>query len=133
MLFRSEGRLDNLTEYRLANAKEKLESAKLLLDAGKYKDSIGRSYYAIFTSLRAVLSKDGVDFSKHAGVIAYFQREYIKTGIFDKKYSKYVQSAFQIRNSCDYDDFFIASRQDAEEQYQKAEELYEEVKAFLEK
>ena len=128
-----EGRLDNLTEYRLANAKEKLESAKLLLDAGKYKDSIGRSYYAIFTSLRAVLSKDGVDFSKHAGVIAYFQREYIKTGIFDKKYSKYVQSAFQIRNSCDYDDFFIASRQDAEEQYQKAEELYEEVKAFLEK
>ena len=120
--------MDNLTEYRLANAKEKLESAKLLLDAGKYKDSIGRSYYAIFTSLRAVLSKDGVDFSKHAGVIAY-----IKTGIFDKKYSKYVQSAFQIRNSCDYDDFFIASRQDAEEQYQKAEELYEEVKAFLEK
>ena len=73
--------MDNLTEYRLANAKEKLESAKLLLDAGKYKDSIGRSYYAIFTSLRAVLSKDGVDFSKHAGVIAYFQREYIKTGI----------------------------------------------------
>ena len=110
--------MDNLTEYRLANAKEKLESAKLLLDAGKYKDSIGRSYYAIFTSLRAVLSKDGVDFSKHAGVIAYFQREYIKTGIFDKKYSKYVQSAFQIRNSCDYDDFFIAFRQDAEEQYQ---------------
>ena len=119
---------DEFEEY-----KEKLESAKLLLDAGKYKDSIGRSYYAIFTSLRAVLSKDGVDFSKHAGVIAYFQREYIKTGIFDKKYSKYVQSAFQIRNSCDYDDFFIASRQDAEEQYQKAEELYEEVKAFLEK
>ena len=68
-----------------------------------------------------------------AGEVAYFQREYIKTGIFDKKYSKYVQSVFQIRNSCDYDDFFIASRQDAEEQYQKAEELYEEVKAFLEK
>lgn len=35
--------MDNLTMYRLANAKEKLESAKLLLDAGKYKDSIGRS------------------------------------------------------------------------------------------
>lgn len=30
--------MDNLTEYRLANAKEKLESAKLLLDAGKYKE-----------------------------------------------------------------------------------------------
>ena len=51
----------------------------------------------------------------------------------NKKYSKYVQTAFQIRNSCDYDDFFIASKQDAEEQYEKATELYEEVKAFLEK
>ena len=39
--------MDNLTEYRLANAKEKLESAKLLLDAGKYKDSIGRSYQSM--------------------------------------------------------------------------------------
>ena len=45
--------LDTAKSFRLANAKEKLESAKLLLDAGKYKDSIGRSYYAIFTSLRA--------------------------------------------------------------------------------
>ena len=120
-------------QYRLENAKDKLESAKLLLDAGKYKDSIGRSYYAIFTSLRAVLARDGIDFSKHAGVIAYFQKEYVKTGIFEKKYSKYIQTAFQIRNSCDYDDFFIASKADAEEQYQKAVELYGAVKTFLEK
>lgn len=125
--------MDNLMQYRLENAKDKLESAKLLLDAGKYKDSIGRSYYAIFTSLRAVLAKDGIDFSKHAGVIAYFQKEYVKTGVFEKKYSKYIQTAFQIRNSCDYDDFFIASKVDAEEQYQKAVELYGAVKTFLEK
>ena len=101
------------------------------MDAGKYKDSIGRSYYAIFTSLRAVLSKDGVDFSKHAGVIAYFQREYIKTGIFDKKYSKYVQSVFQIRNSCDYDDFFIASKKDAENQLKNAKIFLSVVEDYL--
>ena len=50
--------MDDLVKYRLDNAKEKLESAKLLLDAGKYKDSIGRSYYAIFTAVRAVLARD---------------------------------------------------------------------------
>lgn len=62
--------------------------------------------YSIFTGVRAVLAKDGIDFKKHAGVIAYFQKEYIKTGEFDKKYSKYLQAAFQIRNNCDYSDFF---------------------------
>lgn len=97
--------MDDLIRYRLISAKEKLTSAKLLLDAGLYKDSVGRSYYSIFSSMRAVLAIRQVDFSKHAGVISYFQKEYIKTNIFDKKYSKYIQQAFQIRNGCDYDDF----------------------------
>lgn len=123
--------MDNLVNYRLDNAKEKLESAKLLLDGGKYRDSIGRSYYAIFTAVRAVLANDKVDFSKHSGVIAYFQKEYIKTGKFDVKYSRYLQTAFQIRNSCDYDDFFIASKQDAEEQYSRAMEFYKEIYKYL--
>lgn len=123
--------MDNLIKYRLDNAREKLESARLLLDAGKYRDSIGRSYYAIFTAVRAVLANDRVDFSKHAGVIGYFQKEYIKTGKFDIKFSRYLQTAFQIRNSCDYDDFFIASKQDAEEQYNRAVEFYEEISNYF--
>lgn len=125
--------MDSLISYRLDNAREKLQSAKLLLDAGKYRDSIGRSYYAVFTAVRAVLANDKVDFSKHSGVIAYFQKEYIKTGKFDVKYSRYLQTAFQIRNSCDYDDFFIASKQDAEEQYNRAMEFYNEICNYLRK
>lgn len=84
--------------------------------------------YSIFTGVRAVLAKDGIDFKKHAGVIAYFQKEYIKTGEFDKKYSKYLQAAFQIRNNCDYSDFFIVSREDAEEQYQHALEMLKNIR-----
>ena len=123
--------MDDLIRYRLISAKEKLTSAKLLLDAGLYKDSVGRSYYSIFSSMRAVLAIRQVDFSKHAGVLSYFQKEYIKTNIFDKKYSKYIQQAFQIRNGCDYDDFFIVSRQDAEEQYQRAEEILKVVQEYI--
>lgn len=91
-----------LMQHKLDSAKEKLESAKILLDNGNLKDSISRSYYAMFTSVRALLARDGVDFSKHAGVIAYFQKEYIKTGILDVKYSKYISQAFQVRNNADY-------------------------------
>ena len=73
--------MDDLIQYRLAMAVEKLISAKILMDAGQNKDSVGRSYYAIFSAVRAVLARDEVDFSKHAGVIAYFQKNYIQTGI----------------------------------------------------
>ena len=125
--------MDELMKYRLESAEDKLLSAKLLLEAGQYKDSIGRSYYSIFTVIRAVLASRQVDFSKHASVIAYFQKEYIKTEIFDKKYSKYLQQAFQIRNSCDYDDFYIVSKQDAQEQYDRATELLAVVGEYIEK
>ena len=98
-----------LIKYRLESARERLNSAEVLLASKSYKDSIGRSYYAMFTAVRALLAKDGVDYSKHAGVISYFQREYIKTQKFEKKYSKYLSQAFQIRNNTDYADFFVVS------------------------
>lgn len=120
-----------LMMHRLDSAKEKLESAKLLLEYGKLKDSVSSSYYAMFTSVRALLARDGVDFSKHAGVISYFQKEYIKTGRLDVKYSKYISQAFQIRNNTDYADFYIVSKSDAEEQYEKAEDFYQMIKNYL--
>ena len=117
--------------YRMDMAKDKLRSAKILLDSESYKDSISRSYYAMFTAVRAILAVDEVDFKKHAGVISYFQREYIKNGKFDKRYSKYLSNAFKIRNDTDYADFYIVKRQDAEEQYERAVELLKVIEEYL--
>ena len=120
-----------LMKYRLEMARERLHSSKVLFEAGSYKDSIGRSYYAMFTAVRALLAMEGQDFSKHAGVIAYFQKEFVKTGKVDRKYSKYISHAFQIRNNTDYADFFIVSVQDAKEQYEKAKEFLKVIEKYL--
>lgn len=120
-----------LMKYRLESARERLDSAEILFLNGNYKDSIGRSYYAMFTAVRALLARDGVDYSKHAGVISYFQKEYIKTQKIDKKYSKYLSQAFQIRNNTDYSDFFIVSQSDAKEQYEKAKEFEKMIEEYL--
>lgn len=48
-----------LMKYRLEMAEERLHSSKVLLEAGSYKDSIGRSYYAMFTAVRALLAMEG--------------------------------------------------------------------------
>lgn len=121
-----------LMAYRLENASEKLKAADMLYRIGCYKDAINRSYYAIFSAMRAVLALDGIDYAKHADVISYFQKTYIKTGIFEKKYSKYISIAFQIRNNCDYADFFLVSEDDAHEQLTHAREFIEAVRQYLE-
>ena len=64
-------------------------------------------------------------------MISYFQRTYIKSGTFDVKYSRYISEAFQIRNNTDYADFYIVSREDAEEQYLRAEDFYKAVCIYL--
>lgn len=121
----------NLAKHRLETAEEKLEASKLLLAGGLFKDSIGRSYYAIFSATRAVLALDSKDFSKHAGVIACYQKDYVKEGIFDKQYSKIIMEAFQIRNKSDYDDYYVVSKSGAEEQLDKAELFYQEMKRYI--
>ena len=95
----------NLAKHRLETAEEKLEASKLLLAGGLFKDSIGRSYYAIFSATRAVLALDSKDFSKHAGVIACYQK--------------------------DYDDYYVVLKSDAEEQLDKAELFYQEMKRYI--
>lgn len=124
-------RIKDLSNHRLQVAEEKLAASKALLDMGFYKDSIGRSYYAIFTATRAVLALRQLDFAKHSAVIACFQKDYIKTGVFDKEYSKIIMNAFQIRNKSDYDDFYIALKSDAQVQYEEAEKFVEQMKKYI--
>ena len=67
-------------KYRIERAREDLDAARLLYDAGNYRIANNRAYYAIFHAMRAVLVFDNFDSSKHSGVIAEFRRRYIKEG-----------------------------------------------------
>lgn len=124
--------MNEYAKYRLELAAERVATTKAMIDIGAYRDSINRSYYAIFTATRALLADREIDFKKHSAVISYFRREYVKTGKFDVKFSDYIGAAFKFRNDCDYEDFVIVSREEAETQYQHAVEFVEAVKKYLE-
>ena len=110
-----EGRKD-LAKLRLDNANERLSFIPAILEIGDYKTAANRSYYAIFYAMRAVLALDGFDSKKHSGIIAEFRKNYIKTGIFEDEMSDIISDLFEVRASSDYDDFYIASREESERQ-----------------
>lgn len=97
----------------------------------RYSSAVNRAYYAIFHALRAVTALDGFDSGKHSGVIAYFNRNYVKNGIFNKKISKNIDMSFRLREKADYQDFVMISRDMAEEQINKAKEVLLEVKPYV--
>ena len=62
---------------------------------------------------------------------AYFNQNFVKTGIFAKEASKIIKGASIMREQSEYSDFFIALRQDAEEQIERAKEFIGEVMRYL--
>ena len=128
-----EGSVIDLSRYRLERAKEDLETAQDNLENKRFQASVNRSYYAIFHALRAVTAMDQFDSSKHAGVISYVNHHYVKSGIFDKSFSKLIDSAYRLREKADYQDFYIVSEKEAIEQIQKAETILKTVEEYLEK
>lgn len=115
----------------MERAKEMLSAAEGNLEIGQYKTSLNRSYYAIFHAMRAMNILKGFDSSKHSGVIAYFNKEYIKEGIMDKELSVIIKSSSFLREKSDYDDFFIVGRTETENQLASAKVFLEAVEKYL--
>lgn len=127
--------LDNrrleLCKYRMAQAKESLKASEIMQDNGMIKDSINRSYYAAFYAIKAVLALDEVDFKRHKDVVAYFNREYVAKERFSRELGRKISRLQQLREKSDYDDFFIASVEQAKQQLLSAESVINETSRYL--
>lgn len=119
------------SKYRFKRAEECLRSAKLLYEAEDFNGSVNRAYYSIFHAIRSVLALEGVDFSKHSGVISHFRKEYVKTGKFPLEASNIVGDAFMIREDGDYEDLVDINDEQAYKQIENTEKFLQWVKTFL--
>jgi len=121
----------DLVKYRMQNSKEKLDSAKILLENSKFKDCISRSYYAMFTATRALLATKHLDSSKHTGVVSLFNQHFVKKGTVTNDLGRMLMKGKDLRQDGDYKDFVEASMEEAQEQYNNAEKFIEEIEGAL--
>jgi len=126
-----ENSFTDLSRYRLDRAKDDLQSARILIENNKIPQSINRSYYAIFHATRALCALDKFDSKKHSGIISHFNKNYIKTGIIDKEYSKILMAAQDYRNDSDYDDYFTVTEKEALEQIENAEKFINRIEKYI--
>lgn len=120
-----------LIRYRLENSKEKLKSARILLENNQFKDSLSRSYYAMFTAARALLATKRLDSSKHTGVVSLFNQHFVKTGIVSKDLGRILMKGKDLRQDGDYKDFVEVSMEEAQSQYGEAEEFVKQTEKVL--
>lgn len=117
------GTKNDLVLYRIQTAKSDLKSARILLAADEYKGANNRAYYAIFHAVNAIHALDGKAYKRHKDAMANFNKDYVKTEIFPRVIGRKIGEAEEIRHASDYDDFYIASREESERQVAVADEF----------
>lgn len=121
----------DLSYYRYELALETLEVAKLCFYNKHYKDCINRSYYAAFYAVKSILALEIIDFKRHKDVVGYFNQNYVATEIFPKDVGKKLGRLQKKRETSDYDDFYLVSKEEADEQLQSTQYIINEVEIYL--
>jgi uncharacterized protein (UPF0332 family) len=123
-----------LLAYRLKQAEETLADAeKMLQNNLSPRSIINRAYYSIFYSVLALFLQSDITLktSKHSGVIAIFDKEFVHTGRVEKDFSKILHKLFDARQQVDYKELIEVSVEDAEECVRLAKKFLPGIKRFI--
>ena len=115
----------------LERAENSIQAAKELAASGFYDFAASRAYYAAFYAATAALLDEGLEFSKHSGVIASVHQRLVKTDKLDRQQGKDLNWLFELRNVGDYGVTVHVSQQDTERAIQVAEGFLRVIKSLL--
>ena len=116
----------------LERAEQSIRAAQELTAGDFYDFAASRAYYAAFYAATAALLGQGLDLSKHSGVIAAIHQRFIKTGKLSKDQGKELNWLFELRNVGDYGVTVHVSQPDAARAIQAADSFLQAIKSLLE-
>ncbi|MEK6742773.1 MAG: HEPN domain-containing protein [Nitrospirota bacterium] len=123
-----------LAQYRLKQAAESLEEAEFLM-SGKMspRSIINRAYYAMFYAVLALLVNEPYASSKHTGVLAYFNKNFIKSGLLPEALGRSLNKAFELRQRGDYREYIEMTHEQVAPFIGEARSFIAAVRAHLDK
>lgn len=85
----------------------------------------------LFHAINAVHAASGKAYKRHKDAVANFNKDYVKTSVFPREMGRKIGQAEEIRHASDYDDFYIATREEAEEQIETGKQLLELIEEYI--
>lgn len=117
--------------YRVKKADESLAEAKILLENNFFNGATGKSYYAAFYIVSALLLTQQLSSKTHKGVRILFGKHFVEVGIFPRAVGTTFSNLFRFRQEGDYDDLSDIDVNLAQSTYNEAQEFVRTVKDYL--
>lgn len=107
-----------------------LDAARDLLALNRYDATLNRSYYAMFHGTQALLYSINKVTKSHTGAHNAFHKDFILTGLIEKKLGLGLKRTFEKRQFSDYE-YEETSEQDAIDSFEDAEYFVHAVVKYL--
>lgn len=85
----------------------------------------------MFYAVLALLVYEDFASSKHSGILSYFNRHFVKDGIFDKSLGLALSRAFELRQRMDYRERIELRQEEADQIVGQARRFLDAVSAYL--
>ena len=85
----------------------------------------------MFYAVQALLVLKESAFSKHGQVKGFFNKEFIKTGVFPKDFGKLFNTVFEYRQKFDYVDLIIPEEELISDYISKANIFIQQITEFI--
>ena len=121
----------SLINYRLEKAEEMILDVQLLIENDRLRSAVNRIYYGMFYSLLALGLANQFETSKHAQLIGWFNKNFIREGLIDSKYGKIINKAFNRRTTGDYDTYIEFEKDIVFEMFNEMQDFISEIKSYL--
>lgn len=120
-----------LARHRFDRAQTTLKEANDELSRGNYSLAVNRAYYSVFYAMRAFLATVNKDSSKHSGVLALFNQQFIHKGAVPEVTFKAIQTLMDLRHEGDYQDFAEITKEEASGAVESASTIIKSLKTTL--
>jgi uncharacterized protein (UPF0332 family) len=125
--------MNESTAKLLDKSGRSLSAGGSLLTGGHLEAAAGRAYYAMYYVAEALLNERGLHFRKHGGVHGAFGEHFVKTGLLDPRFHRWLLAAFNKRITADYGVDVELSDAEVDEMLAQAREFLDVGRRFLER
>jgi len=122
---------EELIRYNIEKSHQAIDDVKFLIEKNKLHLAINRIYFGTFYILSALALKHKFSTRKHKELIGWFNKNFIKNNVVEKKISKIIRLSFELRSEADYDVTASFSKEEVENYFMDMKEVITSIEKLL--